>query len=297
MPLNWLLESLKWQRLSSYQGKRISLIRAIKVILVGQYFSVITPARIGDYGGRWLMSGEKGRKFAFSATFWSSLAQNFIGISFGLICLYGYSGMITQYDAFRIQPFLFPALIVLLTCMMGIYFFGEKLIGRFVSVQSYTKTTLAGVLILSAVRFSVYLTQYYLLLRFCGVGLSGTVLLSGIGLIWFVQSTCPIPPFLGLLARAEIAVIIWTFFGVDPVTVIAASLLLWIINLFLPSFFGWLLLKELDFQTLAKNNPHGTLAHAFSRPFYALRFFPAKRNDEQRPDGRDPGGDAMPHRQ
>jgi len=55
MPVNWFLESLKWKKLMK-SFLNISIKDAIKAVLVGVSFGVVTPARLGEYGGRVLMT-------------------------------------------------------------------------------------------------------------------------------------------------------------------------------------------------------------------------------------------------
>jgi len=51
MPINWILESLKWQTLSK-KFEHQNLSNSIKTVLGGVVCSLFSPARIGEYGGR-----------------------------------------------------------------------------------------------------------------------------------------------------------------------------------------------------------------------------------------------------
>ena len=51
MPFNWALETEKWRQLTS-NFEPISFGKAYKAIFAGVLFSVFTPNRVGEYGGR-----------------------------------------------------------------------------------------------------------------------------------------------------------------------------------------------------------------------------------------------------
>jgi len=51
MPINWVLESLKWSWLvNGFQ--KFTLSQSIASVLAGVSMAILTPARLGEYGGR-----------------------------------------------------------------------------------------------------------------------------------------------------------------------------------------------------------------------------------------------------
>lgn len=74
MPINWALETKKWLQLM----ERIEILpfgRAFKAILAGLTFSLFTPNRIGEYGGRILMVSDGNRVKSVFATLVGSFSQ------------------------------------------------------------------------------------------------------------------------------------------------------------------------------------------------------------------------------
>jgi hypothetical protein len=69
-------------------------------------------------------------------------------------------------------------------------------------------------------------------------------MISGIFLVFLIQSGIPLPPFLSMLARVEIAVIIWSVFERDVMIILSATFSLWIINLLIPSLIGAIFLVK-----------------------------------------------------
>ena len=121
--------------------------------------------------------------------------------------------------------------------------------------QKYTPSSMLQVFLLTTWRLLIYLVQYYILAVFFGVDLSFGLAMVAILACYFVQTTLPIPPFVALLARGEIALVIWGFFEVNELSILAASYSLWVINVLLPSLVGmgciWKLniLKSLGYET------------------------------------------------
>jgi len=74
MPLNWAVEALKWRHFLALPC-RLSLRRALAAVLAGITLSLITPNRLGDYGGRALLTPSPHRWRAVAATAWSGYCQ------------------------------------------------------------------------------------------------------------------------------------------------------------------------------------------------------------------------------
>ena len=83
VPVNWGLEARKWQVLLR-PVETISFFNSFKAILAGLAFSMNTPNRIGEYGGRVLYVHEGHRWKALSLTLTGSFSQLIITLAMGL---------------------------------------------------------------------------------------------------------------------------------------------------------------------------------------------------------------------
>ena len=61
---------------------------------------------------------------------------------------------------------------------------------------------------------------------------------AGIATIYLLQTIVPLPAIAGLLVRGSLAVFVWSSFGANEISSLAASFVLWIINLILPALIG-----------------------------------------------------------
>ena len=89
MILNWTIESVKWKLLID-KLHPISWLDAIEGILFGVTFSLFTPSRIGEFGGR-VFALNTDRKEAIVSTILGSIAQIVVNLSFGALGLLVYS--------------------------------------------------------------------------------------------------------------------------------------------------------------------------------------------------------------
>ncbi len=258
MPINWLLESKKWQLLSAGFEKQ-TLFQSLKTVLGGVVFSLFTPARVGEYGGRVLFVKPENNWRAVAATLVGSLSQlivvMFLG-GFGLILFSQHIALVAEFP--RLSMIFFWLAIVL----TGLFFFFNidivinlvkriTFLSRFKGVikavrvvKQYGKKILLKAIGISFVRYMVYSLQYLLLLYFFGINVPVLDAVSGISSIFFIQTGIPLPPIWDLLARGEIAIQFWGIFGANKISILAATFGLWVINLILPSLVGiWFIVR------------------------------------------------------
>lgn len=252
MPLNWALESKKWQLLVQ-PFEQISFYRSFKAILSGISVALLTPNRVGEYGGRMLMVEAKNNWKAVISTLISSYAQNIWNIGLGLLAamvLLHQQGELDSYLYFSgiTVSLMFLALLVFIYFNIDLttsilkrlkrYKLVEKSLNHLKLLKQYSTKILLNVLLLALARYLVYFLQYYLILHFFGLEISIDNAFIGIASIFLVQTSLPLPPVLGFLARGEIALLVWQGYEFNELSILASSYLLWLLNLIIPSVIG-----------------------------------------------------------
>jgi len=265
MPINWLVESIKW-RILVLPWKNISLKDSVKAIYAGISVGLVTPARIGEYGGRLLLIEGDDKSKSIPATLVSSVAQNLSNI------IGGYLGaMIFCFCYFSVNRFVYIAgsiLGLLAIIMICTLFFNisklnlnwlnrwkwGKLLNKQVHVLSlYDRPILHKVLTLSHLRYLIYCTQYVLILYFLGIELSILAAFSGVAVIYLLQSGIPLPPMLSVVARGELAIIVWSIFTANVGGILVATFGIWVINLVIPALLGLLIVLNVNnFKIISK---------------------------------------------
>jgi len=271
IPINWAFETLKWQKLIK-NFEQLSFWKCYKAILAGITFSLFTPNRIGEYGGRVLLVRPENNWKAVIATLVGSFSQMFILISFGLIGMLFFIHFHMEMEQWIWLSILSAG--VLFTSILLICFYNIDLVipiirripfihkirpfVKNVSVlRNYSSRDLTFALSFSFLRYLVYTLQYFFMLQFFGIDVSISEGLMGIATIYFLQTSIPLPPIWDLFARGQIALQIWGIFSGNELAILASTFTLWILNLIIPALIGTVFIIRINvLQSLGyeKNN-------------------------------------------
>lgn len=249
LPVNWSLETQKWRYLLS-PFLKLSFRRAFSGIMAGVSLALFTPNRVGEYGGRLLAVPARYNWHAVMAALVGNLAQLLVLIGAGLIGALYVAGLY-----FREMKLLFDSfwwLAVALLILIYLLFFNIRWFGtaaralplpgkalRLVRILNRYRPYHLGIALgLAAMRYGVYCFQYFCLLAFFGAGAPVGAALAGIATIFLIQTSIPLPPALGLLARGEAALLALGPHSGQDVAILAATFALFIINLCLPALVG-----------------------------------------------------------
>jgi uncharacterized membrane protein YbhN (UPF0104 family) len=254
MPLNWLAETEKWlQFVRRYED--ISRWRGMMAVFTGASFSLFTPNRVGEYGGRLLHIRPENH--------WKAVVANLVGnfCQYMVLLATGIAGAMYLLQRFSlIDPqwaiFILCCAILLLLLMLWVYFHIETVIAQFKRItvfeplhpllrrlnfsvfRHFNRNELFDILRWATVRYLIYATQYYLLLRFFGIQVGWIEGFAGIAGLFLLQTSIPLPPLAGLAARGNMAVFLWEQFGANQLAALAATFTLWVINLIIPALIG-----------------------------------------------------------
>lgn len=264
MPINWLLEAKKWQIL--YRNfEKINLKEAFITVLAGNSLGVVTPARIGEYGGRLITSHPDHRGGVILATFIGSITQNvwnlFIGLSFSFFLIQDLIGInYIEQKGFLIigilQTLMMTALLIFLPKILfsiaKTQLFKKSFLGLNThDLVSFSSRSIYKSIGWSLVRYIIYTIQYALVIMAFN-GWSGIeTLFSGIALIYFVQTIIPLPSLVNVVARGEIAIFIWPKLGLSVPVALLSSYTIWLINLIFPALIGAIFLYS--YSTFSKS--------------------------------------------
>lgn len=266
MPLNWGFETLKWHALIR-RFSALTFWQAYQSVLAGVAVSLFTPNRIGEYGGRVLLVEAGNGWRAVAATIMGSISQMVALLSGGIVGLALFASAHFQWESYVLWSvtltgaalstgllliywninLLALALMKLRPgrrCRIAGYNLAKPIKEMLTLFRGYEKTELKRALFFAWARYFTYCFQYWLLLRFFGMELTIAEALPGIATIFFLQTSVPLPPAISLLARGEIALLVWTAFGANELSVLAATFGLFILNLCVPALLGgWFIVK------------------------------------------------------
>lgn len=244
MPVNWLLETWKWQLLhrAFYPWTFHQTFRAV---LAGVAAGIVTPNRLGEHGARVLVGPPPQALHILYSSVLAAVCQ------WAAFLLLGWPALL--YTAFSYFDWSTEAWLPLsgfpLLLFLGLYFIKLPVSWlprswrlwtyRIIRMSRRVKFRLiyqaCGI---ACLRFSVYCLQLYCLIIGFGLSLPLISGLSGAAAIFLVQAGIPLPPGLGMLTRTEFSLLLWGASLKASAALLLASTSLFIINLAIPATLG-----------------------------------------------------------
>ena len=252
MPVNWLLESMKWKVLVSITEK-IKLKESVRAVLCGVAIGSGTPNRVGEFAGKVFQLRHTPVVQGLTLAMISSAGQVIITVSAGIagMLFLDLDQIISEDEIIRWAVLVF---VILMALFIIFRFFGSRITPYFRSVSEVGSGILLKVLLFSAIRYAVYAFQFVWVLRSCGVHSEFFPLLAAVSVHYLMITIIPTVFFTELLVRGSVAVsIIGVLFSAQDEAG-AAAFLIWIINVLMPSLAGLWLVGRMKFSLLEKDS-------------------------------------------
>ena len=260
MLVNWGIEAWKW-RIQLAPLERISFIKAFKSVLAGCSITMLTPNRMGEFGGRILYVKEENRLRAITLTILGSISQFLITVllgTIGLVILKYFSG--GDSVTFRSIPNLLSNTVLLTAAFISVFtllFYFRigwlvHLMERFTFLskplkyvrllEQFSGKQLLRIAALSLLRYLVFILQYMLLIDVMGVSIDFGLSFWLLTIFYLLMAMAPTIGFAELPIRATASVELFKLFSPNIVGIQVAALGIWLINLVLPAVIGSILI-------------------------------------------------------
>lgn len=236
----------------------VSIIDAYKGVLTGVALGFATPHGLGDYFGRILQLKYKDRDELVGSVFLSRISQFIITLLFGGLSLIYF---LARYPAWTTFDFSIYMLVAAFIGLIGLLWYLRKSIFSvlfsfrivrkyFGRTREYKGKDFGMVLLLSLLRYLVFSLQFYLLLLLFDIAGSWYNLMLGINLVFIAKSV--IPTLFDLGVREYAAFFFFRGLGINDTLVIQASIVLWFVNVLLPSVVGMFMVFNLKLKAKAR---------------------------------------------
>ncbi len=248
--LNWSLEAVKWQMLAQ-KIEKLSFRNALAGVLVGQSLAFITPQSLGDYAGRIWNIKNRQRAEAIGAVLLGRWAQSMVTGMFGSLGLmFVLSRELTLSRsaviiiAASILLFWFLLILALVNKRPGFILFLEKILGtkwvKYIEIiKAYRAAEILKIMAVTCARYLIFSLQFFIILKIFDFELNPLISIAGITWMFLMKSVLPaINIFTDLGVREMAVVYFFGYYQVDIAVIIVASVLLWILNILLPTFIG-----------------------------------------------------------
>ena len=263
--VNYGLEAQKWRLMVRPFYPSLQLFPATIAVFAGMAAGVFTPNRVGEYAGRILFLKKGKRIEAIVATFVDRICQLTITLLGGLLAVLGIFLWLDQalLDKIFTDPVAKTIFITLSICLslfvMLITLFPKKLAtiipGRWnrntwvrkmrFALQNLDLRLVGKVVALSGLRYAVFSSQYVLLMY--AFYYQGNLLeaYAMVALVFLGKSVLPVMGVLELGVRESVALLVMTAFGVSELTALGSTLMLYLINILLPTILGVIAMQRI----------------------------------------------------
>ena len=259
MFVNWGLEARKWQLLLAPLEK-FSFFKAFKSVLSGCSVTMLTPNRIGEYGGRIVYVQEEHRLGAIPLTILGSISQLSVTVIMGTAGLFVFRYAQADAALFKILPSFAANILMYISVissvvLISVYLrvsliislisrlsFLKKFNKYLLLLNTFNRKQLLRILFLSFLRYMVFILQYLLLLKVMHVNIANFVCFWLLSVFYLVMAMAPTIGFTELPVRAAASVELLQLYSNNIIGIQAASLGIWLINLAIPAIAGSLLI-------------------------------------------------------
>lgn len=252
--LNYFVEARRWQFLLQHTLS-LSLLAALQSVLAGTSLGIITPNRVGEFGGRILTLPQQQAKAALIMVV-GQLAQLIVTLGASAI---GFMYYVYSYPLLPIWTIqlIMTGSIVAWFLLIAIYYWGiaylpqKEYLKHWIkardTLQQYTKKELRIILLWSLLRWLIYVLQYVLLLVAFGTEADNITMIGMVCSSYFAQTLLPTFGLVEIGIRGNVAVFFAQTFSTSPHSaVLLASIMLWCINLGVPALLGWFFLSKFN---------------------------------------------------
>jgi len=270
---NWGLEAKKWQVLME-KLQPLKYFVALKGVLCGVALSLHTPNRIGEYGGRVFYVNEGNRLKSVSLSIAGSICQLAItflmgcgGLIFILITEHSNESSIMGLSFFWLEVLLFLSIVS--SFILLIFLFKLSWIIRLLErvpafsksikylkvLEEFTPKLLLRLLILSHIRYLVFVIQYILLLRLLNVEIGWQQVFWLITVLYLVMAIVPSFAIAELGIRGKFSVELLSLYSANIIGILGTTFGIWFINLFIPALAGcYFIISKRFFKDRIENN-------------------------------------------
>jgi hypothetical protein len=252
--VNWGLEARKWQELMKHL-QPINFFVALKGVLSGVTFSLNTPNRMGEYGGRVLYVNEGNRLKSVSLSIAGSICQLTITVLMGCGGLFFLLYTSNTETVMGLSIYWIRVLLVLSLCagaFLLLFLFRlswiirllEKIPGlarylHYIRVlDEFTPKLLLRLLLLSFARYLVFVLQYILLLHVLKVEVGWQQGFWLISILYLVMAIVPSFAIADLGIRGKFSTELLSLYSANTIGILGTTFGIWFINLFIPALAG-----------------------------------------------------------
>ncbi len=248
MPFNWLIEAFKW-KYALRKLHTLSVFKSFQSVMSGVSIGLFTPNRIGEFGGRIMYLPPQKRAEGSVLSMISSYSQFFTTLLFGIPAFLIFLSVVGNSQRLSYTSMVLAIMLALF--LMVVYFnlkwvycllvkipFLLKYKKKLSPLLEFPRKKLLHLLLLSMLRYVVFLLQFYFICRFFALQIDFHLVVLAVANLYFFMAMLPMFTIGEPGLRAGLTAMFFSSFTLQIAGVISASVLLWLINVLLVSLLG-----------------------------------------------------------
>ncbi len=258
MPLNWGIESYKWQSITR-SVEPVSYATALKSVFSGVCVGNIAPGRAMEFLAKIVFFKPENRPTITVLHFINGMFQMLITSIVGIISITYKLNQVNQSATIVYLVIAGGLAMITFFCwaILNVAFIQKKLkfIKWFRKMDEAQNVQLSKALIIklisfSIIRYVVFTTQFYLIYSVLAAETSAIHVFTSVAGYFMFTSLIPMISFIEPAIRGAIAIFVFNGAGDNPVNVILASTFVWIINVVAPSIIGYIIIfrEKIEFR-------------------------------------------------
>lgn len=256
IPVNWGIEAYKWKLITA-PIQWVSYKTATKSVYSGVCLGNLAPGRATEFLAKIIFFKIENRPKITVLHFVGGMFQLSITIIAGFIALlaelknFDSDSSWMTYVTTGIGILLLSALFLSIYKINTILNFISKKVSKQSKVEDFNYKFSAKALIklfgFSAIRYAVFFLQFFLLIYIFDRHINLSIL-PGIALYFLITTTLPMISVLEAAIRAAIALVVFKDSGISNSALALSSVLIWLVNIIIPSIFGYIILLRQNFN-------------------------------------------------
>jgi len=257
VPVNWGIESYKW-KLITKPIETVSLKTANKSVYSGLCVGNLAPGRATEFLAKILFFKTENRPTITLLHFVNGMFQLSVTIVIGLLALvfkFDTGNGLSSAQFLMIGIFCMLLLSVFLmfvfkfnTLQKWIFSLFKKSLAAKSLPYSFTKNSIVTLFSLSAVRYFVFTTQFVLILKLFYQGGINSSILASVCIYFLFTTVLPTISYIEQGISAASAILVFNMTDYSRISLWLTAVLLWLINIVLPSVIGYLIILREKFE-------------------------------------------------
>lgn len=264
IPVNWGIEAWKWQLITA-PIEKISYAQATRSVYSGVCVGNLAPGRATEFLGKIIFFRPSNRAQITVIHFLNGMFQLSVTLLSGLVALFlrlqsfGDEYIVIARLAAGLSIALLAFFVVCLFRVEWILNLAAQKVQRDKNATNFSYQLSHGLMIrifaLSVLRFSVFFGQMLLLIALFHPMQPDGALLVSVALYFLLTTVIPMFSLIEAAVRAAIALVVFRDSGIPASALALSSILLWVVNIIVPSAGGYVVLlkQKFDFKLKRPN--------------------------------------------